>query len=62
LGARNLSVFDTENSLALQAIEVLREAATVGLKIMALNEEGEQPVEFVVGIERSKEVSGIALS
>lgn len=54
-------MFRAEDALALQRVEVLGERAAEGAEVVALDEEGEERVDFVVGVEDAQEVAGMAV-
>lgn len=60
--AGDFAAFNTLDSLALEAVEVLSEAAAVGEEVVPLNKEHEESVDFIEGIEDPKEVAGMTVS
>ena len=50
------SAFDTEYPFALEAIEVLSKASAIGEKVVPLDGEHEEGIDFVKGVEGTKEV------
>lgn len=52
--SRSFSAFDSEHSLALQAIKVLREPAAISAEVMPLDDQREQRVDLIEGIQQAK--------
>jgi hypothetical protein len=61
LSARDFASLNAEDSFALQSVKVLGEAAAIRVEVVAFDDEGEQGIELVVGVEGSEEVAGISL-
>lgn len=61
LGARDLAILDAQDALALQGVEVLGEGAAEGAEVVALDDQGEQGVDFVEGVEDAEEVARVAV-
>lgn len=61
LSARDFAILCEENSFAFERVEVLCEGTAEGAQIVAFNDEGEQRVDLVVGVEDSEEVSWMAM-
>ena len=61
MSARDLAAFDEQDTLALEVVEVLGEAAAVGEEVVALDEEHEECVNFIEGIEDPQEVAGLTV-
>lgn len=61
LGAWHLAILDMENALALEAVEVLCEGAAEGAEVVSFDDEGEEGVDFVKGVENAKEVTRVAV-
>ena len=49
------------DTLALEAVEVLGEAAAVGLEVVALNGEHEKSVDFIEGVKEAKQIAGVTV-
>lgn len=62
MGARDLAILGEEDSFAFERVEVLCEGAAKGAEVVAFDEEGEERVDFVVGVEDSEEVSWMTVS
>ena len=58
---RDAAAGDAQCALALQAVEVLDEAAAVGAQVVALDDEGEQRVQLIEGVEDAEEVARAAV-
>lgn len=61
LGAGRLAAGDAEDALALEAVEVLGEAAGVGAEEVALDKEEEGGVDFIEVVEDADEVAWVAV-
>lgn len=61
MGARDFAAFDAQDALALEAVEVLGEAAAVGEEVVALDEEYEEGVDFIEGVEDPEEIAGLTV-
>ena len=55
------SALDVDDSFALKAIEILGEAPAVGFKIMTLNSEHKDSVDFVEGVQKTEKVSWVTV-
>lgn len=61
LSARYLSSLDLEHQLSLECIEVLRESAAVGFQEVFVDDQGEEGVEFVEGVEDTEEIARVSM-
>lgn len=61
MGARDLAILGEEDSFAFERVEVLCEGAAEGAEVVAFDDEGEERVDLVVGVEDSEEVSWMAM-
>ena len=52
-------MFEREDALAFEPVEVLCEGAAEGAQVIAFYEQREERVEFVEGVERAQEVAGV---
>ena len=59
--SRDFTIPYAKNSLAFQAVEVLCEAAAKSAEVVSLDEEGEEGVDFVEGVEDAEEVAGMSV-
>ena len=53
--------FHSQYTLALEAVEILREPAIVDFEVVALHEKGEEGIELIEGVEGTEEVAWVAV-
>ena len=51
--------FHPQYTLALEAVEILREPAIVDFEVVALHEKGEEGIELIEGVEGTEEVAWV---